>query len=310
MKTYVLRVQPKSSFLTPWQADTIFGSLCWCLAWREGSESVLDLLNAYRRGEPPFVLSDGFPGDYLPAPAHLPLQMPKGQGFGGYKEAKRAKKISWLTLNTFDSLRRTGTLTSVPDEIINPFREFTTLHSSINRNSGTTGDEGSLFEMEEYEMRAGKDTQASLSVYLKVASGWEDKVVSLFTDLSLRGYGKKASVGKGAFSVEGELEPFNSFGEFDGANAFISLSNFVPGQADPTNGFYSKSVKYGRLGGEFTFSGKPFKKPLVTIDCGAVFVVNGSIAPFYGRMVDGIAPIKPEVVQYGYAFSVPARVNG
>ena len=70
----------------------------------------------------------------------------------------------------------------------------------------------------------------------------------------------------------------------------------------------SSSVKYGRLGGEFTFSGKPFKKPLIMIERGSVFGVNGPIAPFYGRMVEDIAPVKPKVVQYGYAFAVPAKI--
>lgn len=69
-------------------------------------------------------------------------------------------------------------------------------------------------------------------------------------------------------------------------------------------------VKYGKLGGEYTFSRNPFKKPLIMLTAGSVFRVQQSVKPFYGRMIEGIAPSKPEVVHYGYAFSVPIKLNG
>jgi CRISPR-associated protein Csm4 len=69
-------------------------------------------------------------------------------------------------------------------------------------------------------------------------------------------------------------------------------------------------VKYGKLGGEFTFCGNPFKKPLVMIKTGSVFKTEKLPKEFYGRMIKEIAPAKPkEVVQYGYAFAVPIIVN-
>jgi len=39
-----------------------------------------------------------------------------------------------------------------------------------------------------------------------------------------------------------------------------------------------------------------------------VFKVNGTVRPFYGRMVEGLSSIKPEVVHYGYAFPVPVYI--
>lgn len=80
-------------------------------------------------------------------------------------------------------------------------------------------------------------------------------------------------------------------------------------RATPTDGFYKTLVKYGKLGGEFTFCGKPFKKPLMMITAGSSFKVKEYIKLFYGRMVEDIAPAKPEVVHYGYAFSVPTIIN-
>ena len=304
MKTYRLNIKPHSSFLTPWQADTIFGSLCWIMAWREGKDTLAKVLEDYRNGNPLFVLSDGFPADLLPAPAHLSLMTPEGETLEDYQNGKKLKKIAWLTWEEFEFVRN-GKINTQFQENPKTFKTFTTLHSSINRITGTTGDEGSLFELEEYAIEANELKTETLSIYLKIKDGWEEKVFSLFKDLSLMGYGRKKSIGKGSFEIIGGLEPFDKFDDFKGENGFISLSNFVPAKNDPTEGFYKTLVKYGKLGGEFTFSKNPFKKPLMMLAAGSSFHVEGNIKPFYGRMVDRVSPAKPEVVHYGYAFSVP-----
>lgn len=305
MKTYRLTIKPHSSFLTPWQADTIFGSLCWIIAWRDGDDALKQVLKEYKNNNPVCVLSDGMPGDFLPAPAHLSLMTKQSDSLEDYQKGKKLKKILWLMPNNFEAVRN-GKLEILQREEVKTFKTFTTLHSSINRISGTTGDEGSLFELEEYAVESKLET---ISIYLKIRDGWEEKVFSLFKDLSLIGYGRKKSIGKGSFEILGNLELFDKFVDFKEANGFISLSNFVPAKTDPTEGFYKTLVKYGKLGGEFTFSGKPFKKPLMMLTAGSSFRVDGNIKPFYGRIVEGIAPAKPEVIHYGYAFAVPIKIG-
>src|SRR3989338_3112383 len=300
MKTYRLKIKPHSSFLTPWHADTIFGSLCWIMAWRDGENVLGQFLQGYKSGDPVFIVSDGMPGDLLPAPAHLLLMSPESKSFEDYQKAKKMKKIAWLTPDEFASVQK-GNLDIEREKDFQTSKTFTTLHSSINRTTGTTGDEGSLFELEEYSLDRGE----AISIYLRIKDGWEEKVFSLFKDLSLMGYGKKKSIGKGSFEIVGELESFDKFDDCKGKNGFISISNFVPARNDPTEGFYKTLVKYGKLGGEFTFGGNPFKKPLMMLAAGSSFHVEGNIKPFYGRMIEGISPAKPEVVHYGYAFSVP-----
>ena len=307
MKTYLLRIKPHGSFLTPWQADTIFGSLCWVMAWRQGEAILAQFLEDCKNGNPPFVLSDGFPGDRLPAPLHMPLMAPKSESLEDYQNAKRLKKVLWLTPKNFESVRN-GKM-EIQFQDVKAFETFTTLHSSINRITGTTGDEGSLFELEEYTLESGGSEIETISIYLKIKDGWEEKVFSLFKDLSLMGYGRKKSIGKGSFEIVGKLEPFNKFDNFNGATGFVSLSNFVPAKNDPTDGFYKTFVKYGKLGGEFTFSGNPFKKPLMMLTAGSCFYEERGIRQFYGRMVEGIAPAKAEVVHYGYAFAAPMIIG-
>ncbi len=304
MKTYRLKLKPQSSFLTPWQADTIFGSLCWIIAWRKGADALAQFLNEYKSGNPTFILSDGMPGDLLPAPVHLPLIVKTDD----YQKVKSLKKTAWLKPDEFELLRK-GQFDLQHHETIKPFKPFTTLHSSINRLTGTTGDEGSLFELEEYALDKN-DTKADyLSVYLKIRTGHEDAIMSLFKDLSLSGYGAKKSAGKGNFEIIGGLEEFKGFDVFNEANAFIALSNFVPAPKDPTDGYYKTIVKYGKLGGEYTFSGNPFKKPLMMLTTGSAFRTKESPKPYYGRMVADIAPAMSEVVHYGYAFAVPTTIN-
>jgi CRISPR-associated protein Csm4 len=303
MKTYRLKLKLQSSFLTPWHADTLFGSLCWAMAMREGEERLRQFLDEYM-SNPAFILSDGMPGELLPAPAHLPLAVK----CDNYVMAKKLKKVCWLSPATFDAFRKGDANIQVGDNV-EAFKSFTTMHSSINRFSGTTGQEGSLFELEECTLDSDEIKADYLSLYLKIRQGFEERILSLFRDLSFSGFGKKKSVGKGCFEIKGDLEPYNNFDDFDGANGFVSLSHFVPARTDPIDGFYKTKVKYGRLGGEYTFCGNPYKKPLLMLTAGSVFRNNGLIKEFYGRMVENISVAKEDVVQYGYAFSVPARID-
>ncbi|MBF0555952.1 MAG: hypothetical protein HQK96_15615 [Nitrospirae bacterium] len=301
MNAYRLRIKPKGSFITPLQADTIFGSLCWIMAQRKGTDAVETFLSEYINGNPAFVLSDGMPGDLLPAPAHLSLSAQKeGMGFEDYNKTKEIKKVQWLLPDVFEKVRN-GNFDIEPSGVVKSFKSFTTLHSSINRITGTTAEGGNLYELSEYAVE-----QDEISIYIRIKDGWEEIVSSLFNDLSMTGYGKKKSSGKGAFEII-KLEPFK-FNDVNGANGFMSLSNFVPARHDPSDGFYKIFVKYGKLGGEFTFCGRPFKKPLIMLTAGSSFRVNENIKPYYGRMVEGIAPAMPQVVHYGYAFSIPVVI--
>ena len=303
MKTYRLKLKLQSSYLTPWHADTLFGSLCWVIAWREGDKALKSFLYEYKT-DPSFILSDGMPGDLLPAPVHLSLAVKTDD----FQKAKKLKKVSWLMPQVFDAFRR-GVTDIQFEDVLKAIKPFTTLHSSINRLSGTTGSDGSLFELEEYALDVEEIKKDFISVYIKIKERYEDKVLSLFNDLSLVGFGKKKSVGKGSFELFGGLEPFGGFGDFEGATGFVSLSHFVPSSKDPTEGFYKTKVKYGKLGGEFTFGGNPFKRPLLMLAAGSALKTEGQVRPYYGRIVEGIAPAKPEVVQYGYAFAVPAVIR-
>jgi len=291
METYRIKLKTHGGILSPFQSDTIFGHLCWVIAYQRGEKELNEFLEPFKRGNPPFLISDGYPEDFLPKPftAELNVDDPV--------ERKELKKIDLINVADFDSIRN-GKKVQLP--ISSGTVDLTvTPHNIIHRKTCTTLPEGGLYSLEEHSMPI-------VSIYFKTASPeWKDLVVDLFNELANSGYGKRKSIGKGHFGVD-SIEDFKTFDQIRDANGFVSLSNFCPAKKDPQVGLYKTFVKYGKLGETFTYCGNPFKRPLLMLKAGSVFKTEGKPAEFYGRMVqEGIAPAKPEVVQYAYAFAVP-----
>jgi len=293
MKTYYVSLKLHSGIHTPFQADTLFGHLCWAVAYQEGEQGIREFLKPFKDGNPPFVVSDGFPEGYLPKPlsAEFYITDPTAQ--------KEAKKREHVALSDFNLVRKGEKFEPHPD-LSEPFRRITTTHNRVSRLTNTVLEDG-LYSLDETYAE-------TISVYLKVCDDkWKDKVARLLQEVSKSGYGGKKSIGKGQFTVE-EINEFYEFETVKEPDGFVTLSNFCPAENDPTDGFYKTFVKYGKLGEEFTFCGNPFKRPLVMIRAGSVFKTSQPPKEFYGRMVqEGIAPQKPEVVQYAYAFALPIR---
>ncbi len=292
MRAYKIKIKITSGTITPFHADTIYGHLCWALAHRDGEKALRAFLEPFIKGDPPFLLSDGFPGSLLPKPLSTEFII------GIPDVGKEWKKIDLLNFDDFNTIRagKSCRRPAYGDQT----KIISTPHNTINRLTNTTLVEGGVFSLKEISV-------PEISIYLKaVSNDWKDQVIDLLKEVSKSGYGRKKSIGKGQFSVEGVSE--FSFPEVQGANGFITLSNFCPNESDPTEGLFKTFVKYGKLGEEFTFCGNPFKRPLLMIKTGSVFRTEGKPKEFYGRMVlDGISPIKQEVVHYAYAFAVPIR---
>jgi CRISPR-associated protein Csm4 len=290
MKIYKIKFEISGSTMTPFQADTLFGHLCWVIAHTEGDQELESFLEPFKRGNPPFIISDGFPGHLLPKPLTAEFSVDKPE------KRKEWKKIDFLDLGDFNSIRRGE---KCEPKIAKDLMEvFSVPHNTISRLTNTTLSEGGVYNLKEISV-------SDITIYVKAASQeWMNRVANLFRELSKSGFGRKKSIGKGQFSVA-EVSEFD-FPPLKKANGFVTLSNFCPSEGDPTEGLYKTFVKYGKLGEEFTFCGNPFKRPLLMIKAGSVFRTDGEPKEFYGKIVqDGISPPKPEVVQYAYAFAVP-----
>lgn len=276
--------------MTPFQADTLFGHLCWIVAYREGEKGLKEFLEPFQEKSPPFLISDGFPNELFPKPLSAEFYVK------GLQDKKDLKGTDFVASKDFESFREGKECR--PNFLQNPYSIYLLPHNKVDRLTHSTSQEGGVFSLRQTFI-------SEINVYLKIMSGeWKNRVEGLFEDLSMAGYGKKKSIGGGQFSIEGVTE--SGFKKIEKADGFVSLSSFCPAEDDPTEGLYKTFVKYGKLGEEFTFCGNPFKRPLVMIRAGSVFKTDGNPKEFYGRMVrEGIAPAKPEVVQYGYAFAVP-----
>jgi CRISPR-associated protein Csm4 len=323
MLTYRATLRPRSATLTPWQADTLFGHLCWLILYEEGEAALNEFLDEYRGGEPPLLLSNGFPGDRLPRPMLPGRRLDPALGKGGQvkamREAKAGKSVRWITPEEFLDLRRGEWVSLEPRPSL--VDRHTVLKNQINRLTfGTTpvGEEesgGNLYNAEELafvEVDGLRRVGLNVSVYVKARDeAWANKARHWLKRLSRSGYGAKKAVGYGHFEMgDADWEPFTAFDEPpEAANGFISLSNWVPARGDPTDGFYATMVKYGKLGEELARSDNPFKLPLIMLSAGSSFYYGGApVREWYGRLVAGVAPADKRVVQYGYAFAVPARL--
>jgi len=302
MEDYRIKIKLKSLTGTYWQSDTIFGHLCWQVAYGVLDVNIEDFLKPFRERKPPFVLSDGFPEGLLPRPM-LALKLKKAKTPEEYNEVKRKKKAPYYKFDDFLTVCRGGEMKNIPPD--NPWRPIITLHASIDRITNTTGEKGESSGL--YETRAySLDGSGILEIYLRCEEGWEEKVMKLLSAVSKTGFGKDKSVGLGAFEIV-DIKKFDRFGSFDDANGFVSLSSMVPAADDPTDARYRLRTKYGKLG-EGIF-GNPFKKPLLQMEPGAVFKTDDPVKDYYGRMIEGIAPGDERVVQNCYAFSVPCMVK-
>lgn len=292
MKTYAIKLRLRTHFLTPFHADTVFGHLCWAVAHHDGDAELREFLEPFKRGAPPFVVSDGFPSGFLCKPLFADFQ-------AASEERKKVRKMDFVRLEEFNALMK-GDFVSLEKSDI-PVQQSAVSHSVIDRLSSTTLAEGGVYTQAE-------TFTPFVTIHMKtVSEGWRDRVLKLFELVSLVGYGGKKSVGKGWFEVE-EIEEAHFLAP-DHANGFVALCGFCPAHDDPTAGTYRTFVKYGKLGEEFTHCGNPFKRPLLMIKAGSVFGTGGPPKEYYGRMVERIAPAKPEVIQYAYAFAVPIRLT-
>ena len=171
----------------------------------------------------------------------------------------------------------------------------------LDRNTGTTGGAGQLYATESKVLR---DEIEAVTFYLRVQEDWYDRAITLFHEVGKAGYGRDKSVGLGQFEVAG-VEECDFFSSFDSADAFVSLSSYVPAENDPNNGRWKLRIKRGKLGEHAGGHGNPFKKPIIQFEPGAVFRTGARPKSWYGRVVKNVAPGMPEAVQICYALAVP-----
>lgn len=300
MNWYRVTLQMVSATATPWQADTVWGHLAWALRYIYGEDALHEVIAEYSGPEPPFLVSNGFPGDLLPQPVLPPPPVPPAASLQEqrrlFAEAKAAKEGGWLEPAQFAAALRGERVAGVP--LPAERRPRVTLKNQINRLTGTTGAAGNLFDFEEFFW-------PEVTLYLKVRPDFVATVEDLFAYLARTGYGKRKSAGYGQVRRM-RFEEFPGFAEPPDANGFVSLANFVPQPGDPTHGYWRHLVKYGRLAEEFALP-NPFKQPLIMLEAGATFY-DSPVRPYYGGLVRGLSAAVPQAVHYAFALPVAMKL--
>lgn len=306
MTDYRITLRLRAPLGTPLQSDTLFGHLCWQVAYGRWPDGDIDtFLEPFRKGDPPFVLSDGFPRGVLPKPLCWRAPAPEEAGSKeAYAGLKRRAKMHFITEADFIRICRGEE--PVDDMISRAFKEVEVLHAAMDRMTFTTGGEGNLFQTTDLVPLQAEEPDDRLIIYARCQSGWGKTLELLMRELSKSGYGRDKSVGLGAFEVE-SFEPYSGFEMPEGANGFVSLSSYVPVMSNPSDGFYRLRTKYGKLS-EIVPSGNPWKRPLLQIEPGACFRTEGAPEPFYGRLITEIAPGDEKAVQCGFTLAVGIKI--
>jgi CRISPR-associated protein Csm4 len=257
-----LDLRPLGPWRSPWQADTLSGSLCTALARREGGDVLRrEWLDPAAEGRPPFVLSDAMPAGLLPLPVSWRMRL---TALG-----KAAKRARWITQDAFGALQADQ---APPSEALRTEEDCWSnslcTRNCLDRASGSTGGKGAggLFSHAEWHAR---EAYPLLRVYARVLPACAPRLQRLFEELARTGFGADASAGKGQFELASDLAPAPELDHADGARALV-LSTFQPAPPDPADGAWECFIKEGRLGPNLGID-NVFKRPLVLFRPGACF---------------------------------------
>jgi CRISPR-associated protein Csm4 len=291
MTLHRIRLLPRSPWRTPWHADTLTGMLCVTAARGRGADWLhAQLIEPMLAGEPPFVLSDACPGDWLPLPMVLRLQ-----DLSDPSQRKALKQARWLHRQDFLDAR-IGRHPPIDHWLPDPFHHEPRRHNTLSRYNDASLQEGGLFTCEEfvYSTPPGSEAPPSLTLYAWVADpNALDLLLDLLHELSLSGFGTDTATGRGQFSLVDEPSPDPELADFPPqANALISLSTFQPARNDPTEGAWEAFPRFGKLAPDLAVSDVR-KHTFILLRPGACFQSNAP-RPFLGHALP-MVQILPKV---------------
>ncbi|OQB09884.1 MAG: hypothetical protein BWY21_00622 [Parcubacteria group bacterium ADurb.Bin216] len=304
-----INLKPKTSFLTPLRADTIFGHICWSILSQEGEASLVEFLELFKKN-PIFLLSDGFISGYLPSPL-MDIAINKEGKEDKIRLLdihKKFKKKSLIKIEDLLEIHENGCSDEIMSRIADEgyYDDFINtdelvMKNSINRETGMVLEDGGLFSQQEYW------SYSTYSVYVRIMNKelFDRYFISnhLESVFGLSGYGANKSTGKGLFDVS--IEDFNDFDAFNsGRGLLLSHCILTDNERDFISGSdYKTVVKYGKLGEEKALQGNPFKRPLMQIKPGSILATDKL---FVGGMVQ-LVDHNQSILDYNYGMLI--RIN-
>lgn len=322
-RDYTIEIRLESPIITYFQSDTIFGHICWAIRflYQNGENKLREFLEAHDKEEnPPLLVSNGFPADYLPKPIIPPITQTELDTFVGREnriansfKIKTIKKLVFIHKSDFEQLQ-TGAITPLSlfqnmygsyDTIVKDLaneQSMVVQHNTVNRIEGkvTRG----LYAQEETFFGPNP---GNFVIYLKTYRFSRKELESIFAFIGDGGFGRDKSTGKGYFTFK--VNEGSDLREANNPNAFMTLSSFIPKENDPVKGYYQTLLKYGKLGGLYAkgtseVNNNPFKKPLIMFSAGSVFYdTEYHKGKPYGALLDDVHNNK-EIRHYAHAFPI------
>ena len=133
--TWKLKIRPTSSFITPIQSDTLFGSMIWALKIQYGDEFVENIIEKTKNYNPPFIFSNPIINGNYPIFGELSkefldeIDYVKFKGFDRKRIEfyKALKKKKYVSKNVFEELLNGQKIEKIYLEVLDGVRDFSTL---------------------------------------------------------------------------------------------------------------------------------------------------------------------------------------
>lgn len=310
-------VRPLSSWGTPLRSDTLCGLLLWRMAERQGPAACRAAIEAFRAGEPPFVLSSALPSGMVSMPRLPPLSRSR---FRMLVDAGEFCHADGKPLDLFDALqayKRFRKTTHLPVEVWTGHAQGLSLkvllvwfcrrekregtpfclqsaepHVTIDRQAGTAA-EGGLF----FNRLTWFAADATFHLYARTED--PDALLDLLAETGKLGFGKDASTGKGRFSVERDENFDPAPLENNGPHALL-CSVCASMDMSGLDGWYAVEAKRGKTG---PCHANPHKAPMLLLQEGSVL----RTMPRGPYVLEGVNA-DPAVVQVTQPLTLPCRV--
>ena len=308
---YRYRITPLSPFATPMRSDTLYGHLLCVVREWDGDKAADDLIAAFESGCPPFRLSSVFPSGMLPMPVLPPasreeVRKSSGNLLATLKDLKKFKKLPWIPTSAW-----VETASSLSQQALYAYwlgnrEKFETHcagkqcfvpHNSISRVSGTVLDQGGLY----FDQDRFYGDATSLDLYVDTDN--VDYLDEILNRLSLTGFGKDKTTGKGQFAIARDVDFKSELFAING-DCFLNLSVYSTPDLQGIRGSYNLFTKYGKVWNGFGQT-NPYKKPFLAFTEGSVFTAS----PPESGVLRGIHADQ-RIVQILCPLVMPCRLGG
>jgi CRISPR-associated protein Csm4 len=295
----------------------MFGHFAWALKYTNGEQRLINWLNNF--ADTPTLMSDAFPEGFLPKPILRPLTLREGEELfedlsdrtGAstrvqfFDKLKASKAIRFIRQELFGKVQANLSAKMLQSQLLTETyklpqsQEELIAHNTISRTTSSVL-LGGFYQFTEVFFEPG----TRFTFYLSTDDLTGGEIAGVLQFIENSGYGADKSTGKGAVAFD-EPEVI-SLMQFADANGFVTLSSFVPSPNCSTNGCYELFTKYGKLGGDYSNSGNPFKKPLIMMRTGSTF--HSPPDGIYGQLLADVHP-NSTIRHYAYAFPLGVHLS-